>query len=48
MVRARLTADEWTALRTLALTVKRPVADLVADAIRNAYPAEMEAARNAE
>jgi uncharacterized alpha-E superfamily protein len=38
MVRARLSPDEWLALRTLALQRNRPVADLVADALRAQYP----------
>lgn len=37
MVRARLTEAEWVALRQLAIGRKRPVADLVADALRQIY-----------
>lgn len=37
MVRARITDDEWTRLRQLAIGSKTPVADLVADALRKAY-----------
>jgi hypothetical protein len=37
MLRASITADEWTALRQLALARKVRTADLVADALRTAY-----------
>jgi hypothetical protein len=38
LIRAALTSDEWTRLRQLALAEARPVKDLVADALRAAYP----------
>lgn len=34
MVRAALTAREWTALRTLALQKGKPTSELLADALR--------------
>jgi len=37
MVRARLTADEWAALRKLSIDRREPVADLVAAALRATY-----------
>lgn len=38
MVRARITRDEWEALRILALRQNTAPADLIAAAIRSAYP----------
>jgi hypothetical protein len=38
MVRARLTDAEWLELRQIGLRTKTPVADLVAAALRVAYP----------
>jgi hypothetical protein len=37
MLRARLTDDEWTKLRQLAIARKVSTADLVADALRATY-----------
>lgn len=37
MIRASISADEWQAIRQRALTDRRPVQDLVADALRTAY-----------
>lgn len=37
MIRARLTDAEWAALRTLSIRTKKPAADLVAEALRQAY-----------
>jgi len=37
MLRARLTDDEWTKLRQLAIARKISTADLVADALRATY-----------
>lgn len=36
MIRARITPEEWTAIRKLALDRDTAVADLVADALRRA------------
>jgi hypothetical protein len=38
MLRARLTDAEWLELRSIGLRTKTPVADLVAAALRVAYP----------
>jgi hypothetical protein len=38
MVRARLTESEWRELRTIGVRTNTPVADLVAAALRVAYP----------
>lgn len=38
MIRARITADEHHALTVIAAQTKTPVADLVAAALRVAYP----------
>jgi uncharacterized alpha-E superfamily protein len=37
MVRARITSDEWLALRKLALERNTAPADLIADALRATY-----------
>lgn len=40
MIRAKITQDEWTALRQRALSERRSVAELVADALRTTYNLE--------
>jgi hypothetical protein len=37
MIRAKITQDEWTQLRHIALSERRAVADLTADALRATY-----------
>lgn len=38
LVRARITPDEWAALRKVAIDRNEAVADTVAAALRKAYP----------
>lgn len=39
IVRARITEDEWLALRKIALDHNTAPADLIAAALRNSFPA---------